>query len=135
MSAPAYEKSDVTIRGVVTFTVVLAVSTAAVMALMAALFQNLEGRAEATDAASRPRTLVQGALPEHPPEPILQGSPGSNFELEDPIVEMEAWDHRMDEQLASSGWVDRNAGTVRIPIDEAKRLMLERGLPTRKEGE
>jgi hypothetical protein len=28
-------------------------------------------------------------------------------------------------------WVDRNAGTVRIPIDRAKALLVERGLPTR----
>ena len=27
------------------------------------------------------------------------------------------------------GWVDKNAGVVRMPIDRAKRLLLERGLP------
>jgi hypothetical protein len=27
------------------------------------------------------------------------------------------------------GWVDRSAGTVRIPIDHAMQLLLERGLP------
>jgi len=135
MSGPAYEKSDVTIGGVVTFTTVLAVATAVVMALMVWLYQGLEGRAARVDAASQPRTRVQGQVPEHPPEPVLQGSPGSNFELADPIVEMEAWDRRMDEKLATSGWTDRNAGTVRIPIDEAKRLVIERGLPVREGGE
>ena len=34
-------------------------------------------------------------------------------------------------ELNSYGWVDRNAGTVRIPIDEAMRLTVERGLPSR----
>lgn len=35
------------------------------------------------------------------------------------------------ERLSSYGWVDRSAGTVHIPIDEAIRLTAERGLPTR----
>ncbi|HVQ14738.1 MAG TPA: hypothetical protein VMS40_14150, partial [Vicinamibacterales bacterium] len=30
----------------------------------------------------------------------------------------------------SYGWVDKNAGTVHIPIDDAMRLMLERGALT-----
>ena len=31
--------------------------------------------------------------------------------------------------LDSYGWIDRNSGTVRIPIDRAMQLLLERGLP------
>jgi hypothetical protein len=34
-----------------------------------------------------------------------------------------------DGDLNSCGWVDRNAGIVRIPIDRAMQLILERGLP------
>ena len=37
--------------------------------------------------------------------------------------------------LNSYGWVDRNARTVRIPIDEAMQLLLERGLPVVGEGQ
>lgn len=45
----------------------------------------------------------------------------------------EAYEFRANEadQLNSYGWVDRNAGTVHIPIDEAMRLTLEHGLPAR----
>lgn len=31
--------------------------------------------------------------------------------------------------LDSYGWIDRKSGTVRIPIDRAMQLLLERGLP------
>jgi hypothetical protein len=31
--------------------------------------------------------------------------------------------------LDSYGWIDRNSGTVRIPVDRAMQLLLERGLP------
>jgi hypothetical protein len=39
------------------------------------------------------------------------------------------------ELLEGYGWVDRSAGTVRLPIERAMQLLLERGLPTRPEGE
>jgi len=31
--------------------------------------------------------------------------------------------------LAGYGWVDEKAGVVRIPIEQAKALLLRRGLP------
>jgi hypothetical protein len=34
-------------------------------------------------------------------------------------------------QLHGYGWVDEKGGVARIPIDEAKKLTLERGLPVR----
>jgi hypothetical protein len=34
-----------------------------------------------------------------------------------------------DADLDSYGWIDRNSGTVRIPIDRAMQMLLERGLP------
>jgi hypothetical protein len=57
-----------------------------------------------------------------PAEPRLQRFPAN-----------EAYDLRLGEaaELESYGWVDRNAGTVRIPISEAMRLVVERGLPSR----
>jgi hypothetical protein len=30
-------------------------------------------------------------------------------------------------ELHSYGWVDKNAGTVHVPIEDAMRLMLQRG--------
>ena len=34
-----------------------------------------------------------------------------------------------DDRLNSYGWVDQKAGTVRIPIDRAMDLLVEKGLP------
>jgi hypothetical protein len=39
-----------------------------------------------------------------------------------------------DEILNSYGWVDQKAGVVRIPIDKAMDLLVQKGLPT-KSGE
>jgi hypothetical protein len=36
-----------------------------------------------------------------------------------------------EQTLASYGWVDQNAGVVRIPITKAMQLIAQRGLPTK----
>src|SRR5215469_13742874 len=36
-----------------------------------------------------------------------------------------------EQRLQSYGWVDQNAGIIRIPIDRAMDLIAQRGLPTR----
>ena len=37
--------------------------------------------------------------------------------------------------LNNYGWVDKEAGVIRIPIERAIELTLERGLPTREQEE
>jgi hypothetical protein len=39
-----------------------------------------------------------------------------------------------DRKLATYDWVDKSKGTVRIPIDRAMELIVERGLPVRPQG-
>jgi hypothetical protein len=54
-----------------------------------------------------------------PPAPRLQVNPA-----------LDIHEHRKAEQavLASYGWVDKGAGTVRIPIARAMALLAERGI-------
>jgi hypothetical protein len=66
--------------------------------------------------------LAVGQEDRLPPEPRLQANPRQDMR---DLRESE------DERLKTYGWVDRNAGVVRIPIDEAMKLTLQRGLPSR----
>ena len=59
-----------------------------------------------------------------PPEPRLQTNPREDLRT------LRA---KEDELLGSYGWVDKNAGVVRIPIEDAMKLTVERGLPARQE--
>jgi hypothetical protein len=34
-----------------------------------------------------------------------------------------------DARLGTYGWIDRDHGTVRIPIEQAMRIVAERGVP------
>jgi hypothetical protein len=66
--------------------------------------------------------LAAGAEQRLPPVPRLQQSPAN-----------EIFDYRRNESqlLNNYGWLNREMGTVHIPISEAMRLTVERGLPSR----
>jgi len=42
--------------------------------------------------------------------------------------------HAENEKLGSYGWVDKEGGVTRIPIDRAMDVMLQRGFPARADG-
>ncbi|MBP2292629.1 hypothetical protein [Azospirillum rugosum] len=54
------------------------------------------------------------------PEPRLQTSP---------VMDMRAYRAEAERKLHSYGWVDRDRGIAREPIDEAMRRLAERGIP------
>jgi hypothetical protein len=49
-----------------------------------------------------------------------------------PRLELEALRAREDRELNSYGWIDRELGIVRIPVERAMDLLLERGVPVRE---
>jgi len=106
-----YETSDVNVRAVLAFGAGLVAVAAVVHVALAGLLLLLSGTGGGA-AAGVP-----------PPEPRLQV---------DPERDMETQRRREEEILSSYGWVDRPAGTVRMPVDRAIDLVLERGLPTWK---
>lgn len=59
------------------------------------------------------------------PQPRLQTQPFKDLYL---LRQSE------NERLGSYAWIAKDQGTVRIPIDEAMRLVLQRGLPVRQGG-
>jgi hypothetical protein len=122
--APAahHEESDVNIRAIFGFGAGLIVAAAIISLLMWVLLRYFEVR----EAKQAPRMYPLAAAQENrlPPEPRLQTNPRED---------LAALRAREDAALRSYGWVDRNAGIVRIPIDAAIKLTLERGLPARQE--
>src|SRR5436190_7855681 len=59
-----------------------------------------------------------------PPEPRLQTTPWAD------LKQLRAQE---TQSLHSYGWVDQQAGVARVPIDKAKALLLQKGLPVRPE--
>jgi hypothetical protein len=60
-----------------------------------------------------------------PPSPRLQPAP---------VTDLRNYRDAQQQELNSYGWIDPHNGVVRIPIDRAMDLLLQRGLPVRPGG-
>ena len=117
-----HEHSDVNIRAILSFGAALLVVAGVVHLLIYVLFGYFSGREGVKTPPEYPLAAQQRNR--LPPEPRLQTDPRQD------LADLRAKDEAL---LGSYGWVDQNAGIVRIPIDTAMRLTLERGLPARTE--
>ena len=59
----------------------------------------------------------------------LEQFPKPNLQIDDDHMQRTALQQEQNQELHSYGWVDRSKGIVRIPIDRAMDLILQRGLP------
>ena len=118
----AHEHSDIDIRTVLTFGAGLAVVVITAAALMYALFLVLEGQAERRDPEISPVAMPSGQ--EAPAPRLLTNEPASlsKFRAEE------------TKKLEGYAWVDERSGVARVPIEQAKKLILQRGLPVRASG-
>ena len=86
-------------------------------------FWLFEGRESAAHTAAQQYPLAAGVIREVP-APRLQPQPFKDVYV---LRGEEA------ARLSSYGWVDKQGGVTRIPIDRAMELMLQRGFPVRSE--
>jgi hypothetical protein len=117
-----HETSDVNIRAILGFGAGLTLAMAIVCFLMWLLFMYFQGREAQSGAREFPLAVEQQNR--MPPEPRLQTNPKEDMRV---IRAQE------EAALSSYGWTDKDTGAVRIPIEEAMKLTIQRGLPTREE--
>lgn len=98
----------------------LALTVAIVGLLVYGIFRYLETH-PATSARENPMSAEESQIP---PAPRIE---------EHPAIEIQQLHAQENSILSTYGWTDKKAGVVRIPIDRAMELQLERGFPTRKE--
>jgi hypothetical protein len=120
-----HELSDADPRPILKFLVFLVVITIVMAGVVGFFYNYLERREAAEKTARYPMSLLDAQRP-LPPGPRLQTYPFQDIkELRQTEVPL----------LDSYEWIDRNAGTVRIPIERAMDVLAERGLPYRKPGQ
>jgi hypothetical protein len=112
-----YERRDVDVPAIFTIAFLLLLSCVAIFIVVTLLMHFFKAREPAVTSgrANIPATRVRAF-----PQPRLEVKPGAS------LAELRAAE---DADLNSYGWIDRPAGTVRIPIDRAMQLLLDRGLP------
>ena len=136
----AHEPSDVSVRGVLTFVVVLTLATIAISAGLWFLFQyfNKQSAKERPPGPTSSRNLSQEDR--LPPEPRLQAAPGLQVTLEDGetkalnLREPQAEYRELRAQwqsLLSTGLKDQSGNTVGMPIEQAIDKIASEGLPAR----
>ena len=112
---------EVNTRGALIFAFWLAVVTIALAGAMFVLLRMMEKRAAATQKPLAP--AVAASLQRTPPEPRLEPLP---------LVPRQKLRAEEDAVLTSYAWVDKPGGFVRIPVDRAMEILVQRGLPPSK---
>jgi hypothetical protein len=112
-----HERKDVDVPALFTIAFLLLLSCIAIFIVITLMMRYFKAHEPAVTAgqANIPATRIKEF-----PRPRLEVKPGAS------LTELRAVE---DVDLNSYGWIDRNAGTVRIPIDRAMQLLLDRGLP------
>jgi len=116
-----HEETDVNINRVFAVAAGLAGLTAAACVIVWLFFLYFDRREAASAASAPPVAAGQGLR--QPPEPRL---------LTSPRTDLRTFRAAEDAVLDGYQWADKTAGTVRIPISEAMKLVVQRGLPARE---
>jgi uncharacterized membrane protein len=117
-----HEHRDINVFALGKFAIGLIIVTVFCVGLVAGIFQYLLHR-EGGIPASRMESPAQDAR-QLPPEPRLEETPARD------LGEMREAESKMQNTY---GWLDQSAGMVRLPIDRAMDLVVQRGLPARAE--
>jgi hypothetical protein len=119
-SGSGHEHTDANVSLIIQFAVWLTVAAILTHIGLWFVFGIFVSQRERAGAPEYPLAIEQG--PRLPAGPRLQQQPAT-----------EMYQFRLQEEAVLNGysWMDRSAGTVRIPVAEAMRLTVERGLPSR----
>ena len=122
--AHGHEQRDASVPWIFGIVLFLACSGVIIQLVLGGLLDHFKSRPAPTDAF-RP---IQNKVPTTTAAfPRLQVSP--QLDLAD-------FRAREDDELTNYGWINRTSGIVRVPIDRAMELVLQKGLPvgTNSEG-
>jgi len=111
----AHEEKDVDVGSMFLIAIILFLSCALILLGIGGVMRFLSTKKAAREALP-PVAPMAGAFP----QPRVQVRPA---------IDLEKLRAAEDAQLNSYGWINREAGVARIPIDRAMQLILERGLP------
>ncbi len=120
----AFEARDVGVSSVLRFMAYLGIAIAVSYLICLGVYKLTLSEATRVDAPELP--VRQGVSAKLPPEPRLQGVPGHTTDPQEDLRAKIAADR---EALEETRWVDQKAGIAQIPIEDAMKIIAEKGLP------
>jgi len=121
-----HERSDVNVRALLWFAAIFVVFAALTNGVVYVMFKYFVQMGRRTTTAplteiARPADANVPQIPRLQPFPNKQPPNTST-----PVVDMEQMRATEDQALSTPGWVDKQKGIVRLPIDVAKQLAVQR---------
>lgn len=113
-----YEQRDADVRSLLKLGIWLIVVVALAMVAMKWTYDEYQ-KMQSRGAMVSPLVENENVVP---PNPQLQAEPRKD---------LQTYCSDESQKLKTYGWVDQHAGVVRLPIEQAMALTLQRGLPTR----
>ena len=120
----AFESSDIDTRTILAYLFYL--TLAVVAAFVASIFIFRGMSKFVVDSDRVPPPSHNGVARTEPPEPRLQGLPGHKNDPQQDMRNMIQDDREANEKL---GWIDKPAGIAQIPVEEAMKIIVTKGLP------
>jgi hypothetical protein len=129
-----FERQDLSPSGILYFLLALAIGTVLCLFGLRGLFEYLDHRSKTSQPEVNPLVTNVPTDTRH----VAPGYPQSTFPSpkleEDERGQLNGIRLNEEKTLYSYGWVDEKSGTVRIPIERAMDLIVQRGLPVRTQG-
>ena len=116
-----HEMSDVNVGAILRFGAALLITAAIAHVFLWWLLGVYERQYARSQTQVYP--MAAGQQDRLPPEPRLQN---------DPQQDLSDLRTKQENLLKGYGWVNKEAGIARIPIEDAMRIVVERGLPARE---
>lgn len=126
-----HEVRDVRVRPIIGFLIALGIFTAIFCLLMALLFKYFEKQELKAEGTPPPMAAGREKIPPEPRlqlAPTEQGQKAPDLRDNSPILEMKRLREAQEAKRDNYTWLDQQKGIVSIPIDQAKRLALQRGM-------
>ena len=123
-----FERQDLSPRGVYAFLAGLAAACVVVAFILLGLYHFMDAYQRTHQAPQNPLAQPTVETRQVPSQTILK-FPAPRLEQNE-RTEINHFRRNEENQLHSYGWVDQQAGVVRIPIARAMQLIVQQGLPT-----
>ena len=123
----AFETRDVKARTIYVYLAVLAV--AVILSYVVCVFILRATTKMAVESDTPPPPVRQEMGKDYltmPPEPRLQGVPGHRTDPQSDLREKLQEDIQANE---TAGWIDQTNGIAQIPVEDAMKIIAEKGLP------
>ena len=122
----SFEERDIRVGTMYWYLFALGMATVAALVICIFILHFTSHLAASSDIAPPPSREALGKDRNMPPEPRLQGVPGHQSDPQKDLREKLRADNTANEKLE---WIDKNAGIAQIPVEDAMKIIAEKGLP------